>query len=830
MTVDILQANMTRGELTPYVHARGDTDHYQSGLALARNVIVLRYGGITRCPGTTYRGTTKNANKKSRFIPFEFNRTQVFAIEAGDLYLRFWTPAGRIESPPGTPVEIAAPYLEADLRYIQVRQSADVIYITCRGYQPRILTRTSDTSWALSLYTPKDGPYLDINTTATLLTPAARGSATPVMTSNVLPSGTVTSTGGGAAAYQLFDLDKTQYVNLSGGSSGYAQYDFGLGVSKVVDAYWLTANEGAANNGDTPTQWQMQGSNNGTDWTTLDSRQSQSNWTGSETRFFEFDNVVAFRYYRLLFSGGGGGDATVSSFAEWAMHEGAASQTPFNLTASSTTGINNGTGFVANDVGRPIRMLGGDGKWRWAEIVSRVSSTVVTIRLYGHALPDLSPILAWRLGAWSTTTGWPSSIAIYEDRLMFARTDTDPLGGWGSVNADYDNFRQSQPGVDDDGISFRLTGGKLNDIGWLSEGKDVLAGTAGSLRAIGRNNPNNALSPSNVRQRSETLTPSSRAEPVDIENVILFMDYYEQRLYEAAWTYEIDGYLAREVSTLNEHLFAAGVWKIVYLSHPNKLVVGLRYDGQLVMFAYDRDQKVTGGTLIDIGGVVEDATALSGATGTDLWMTVQRTVNGATVRYVETLAEFWRNDFTVQDVPIYASCARVYDGAATHTVTGVTHLLNETVGVWADGKDVGDVVVSNTGVVTLPGDASFTAAQIVVGKRMAWKAQTMRLTQIGNRDGSGMGRAVNIVNAKIDLYESAGISMRALDVPDADADLLGFEDEAEQDPDAPTVLRTGMFDLKIDDSWKNNGVLVMQGDRMYPVTIRAIQLQVDGEP
>lgn len=819
---------MTRGELTPYVHARGDTDHYQSGLHFARNVIVLRYGGVTRSPGTSYRGPAKSNATKARFIGFEFNRTQVYAIEAGNLYFRFWTPLGRIESPPGTPVEIASPYLSVDLRYIQVVQSADVIYIYCRGYQPRTLRRNSETSWTLALYVPQDGPYLEINTSATTLTPAARGSATPVMTSNTLPSGVVSSSNASATAWQGFDTDRAQNITLAAGSSGFLRYDFGVGLSKVVDAYWLTAPNISTDN--MPSQWQLRGSNNGADWTTLDARQNQTGWTGSETRYFEFNNIVTFRYYDILFSGGGGPGATNSSLAELSMHEGAASQAPFNLTASSITGINNNTGFQVSDVGRPVRLLGSDGRWRWAEVVSRTSTTVVTIRLHDHALPDLSPILAWRLGAWSTTTGWPSSGAIYEDRLTSARTDTDPLGVWSSVSAGYDSYRKSQPGVDDDGITARLTGGSLNDIGWLSPGKDILAGTAGSLRAIGRNNPNNAFSASNVKQRSETLTPSSRAEPVSIENVVLFMDYFEQRLYEAAYTYEIEGYLAREVSTLNEHLFAAGVWKIVYLSHPNKLIIGLRYDGKLVAFAYDRDQKVTGGSLIDIGGVIEDAEALSGATGTDLWMIVQRTVDGGVVRYVETLAEFWRSEFTVQDVPIYAACSRVYDGAATHAITGVTHLLNETVGIWADGKDVGDAVVSDTGVVTLPGDVSDVYSQIVVGKRMPWKVQTLRLTQIGNRDGSGMGRAVDIVNAKIDLYESAGVSIRALDVADADADLLGFEDEAEADPEVSTTLRTGMFDLKVDDSWKNNGVLVIQGDRMYPVTVRAIQLQVDGEP
>lgn len=821
MTVDILQANMTRGELTPLVHARGDTDHYQSGLHFARNICVLRYGGVTRIPGTLYRGPAKNAAKSARFLSFEFNRTQVYAIEAGDLYFRFWTPAGRIESPPGTPVEIVTPYLEADLRYMQIRQSADVIYITCRGYQPRTLTRTSDTVWTLALYVPEDGPYLDINTTATVLTPAATGNPVPIMTSNVAPSGVASDSAGSANAYRVFD-GQSDSVLAIGGTTGWVRYDYAAG-SPVIDAYMV---RGDINNPENnPSEWTLEGWD-GAAWVVIDSRSSQTGWAPGEARYFSFFNLTGYTRHRFFWRALNGG--TGIEFTQVVLHQLASDQTPFNLTASSTTGINGGAGFAVTDVGRAIRMLGGDGLWRWANIVARTSSTVVTIQMHGQALPTTTRLINWRLGAWSTSSGWPSSVAIYEDRLTFARTDTDPLGVWGSVSADYDNFRTSQPGVDDDSFTARLTGGKLNDIGWLSEGKDVLAGTAGSLRAIGRNNPNNALSASNVRQRSETLTPSARSEPVDIENVILFLDYYEQRLYEAAWTYEIDGYLAREVSTLNEHLFAAGVKKIVYLSHPNKLIIGLRYDGKLVAFAYDRDQKVTGATLIDIGGVVEDAEALSGTTGTDLWMIVKRTINGGVLRTVETLAEFWRSEFTVQDVPIYAACSAVYDDVATNVITGAVHMKNESVGIWADGKDIGDATISNAGVLTLPG--SVVAEQVVFGKRMPWLLQTLRLTQIGNRDGSGLGRAVNIVEAKIDLYESAGLSVRAVDVPDADADLLGFEDDGELDPDAPTVLRTGMFPIKVDDSWKNNGVVVIQGDEMYPVTIRAIQLQVDGEP
>jgi hypothetical protein len=233
---------------------------------------------------------------------------------------------------------------------------------------------------------------------------------------------------------------------------------------------------------------------------------------------------------------------------------------------------------------------------------------------------------------------------------------------------------------------------------------------------------------------------------------------------------------------------------------------------------------VTGGTLLDIGGFVEDAEQLTGPTGTDLWLTVRRNIDGADVRYVETLAEFWRNDFTVQDVPVYGASALIYDDVATGTISGASHLRGETVGIWADGRDIGDAVVAADGTVVLPYDVE--AEQIVIAKRMPWEVRTLRLAQIGNRDGSGLGRKVDIVEGYIDLYEAAGVSVGSVD----GVDVLGFEDEAEQDPYAPVTLRTGMFPLRVDDSWRNNGVLVLKGDRMYPVTVRAIQLEVDGEP
>ena len=56
-----------------------------------------------------------------------------------------------------------------------------------------------------------------------------------------------------------------------------------------------------ANNQDTraPKVWTFQGSTDGSTWTTLDTRTNQINWQASEVRTYQFDNDIAYVYYKF---------------------------------------------------------------------------------------------------------------------------------------------------------------------------------------------------------------------------------------------------------------------------------------------------------------------------------------------------------------------------------------------------------------------------------------------------------------------------------------------------------------------------------------------------
>ncbi|TIW36438.1 MAG: hypothetical protein E5V72_30545, partial [Mesorhizobium sp.] len=177
MTLYPVQDTFVRGEISPRLHARASLDLYRAALSKCENFVTLPHGGIRKRGGTYFVGEVKTSAKRTRGIPFIFSADQAYMLEFGDLYIRVYAYGARV----GT-VEVATPYLEADLFDLQFVQSADQMWITHRDYLPQVLTRTAHTIWTLAEFAFLDGPYDDINTSATTMAPAETGAVHPLMT------------------------------------------------------------------------------------------------------------------------------------------------------------------------------------------------------------------------------------------------------------------------------------------------------------------------------------------------------------------------------------------------------------------------------------------------------------------------------------------------------------------------------------------------------------------------------------------------------------------------------------------------------------------------
>jgi hypothetical protein len=117
------------------------------------------------------------------------------------------------------------------------------------------------------------------------------------------------------SAAKAFDgTADTKWYNAGAASTGWLQYQFGGGAAWVVTQYALTSGNDVP--GRDPKDWQFQASNDGDDWTNLDTRTGETFTDRSQTRSYSFANDTPYRFYRLNITANQGGTGSALQLAE----------------------------------------------------------------------------------------------------------------------------------------------------------------------------------------------------------------------------------------------------------------------------------------------------------------------------------------------------------------------------------------------------------------------------------------------------------------------------------------------------------------------------------
>jgi hypothetical protein len=143
----IRQQSFAGGEVAPEFQGRTADPRYARSLKTCKNFLPTVHGALLNRAGTKYVAQAKGQAYLRRFV---FSDGQTLALEVGNLYVRFVYNGGQVLDGGGLPYEVATPYLVADVARLKFAQSGDVITITHPSYQPRELTRLSNTNWTLA--------------------------------------------------------------------------------------------------------------------------------------------------------------------------------------------------------------------------------------------------------------------------------------------------------------------------------------------------------------------------------------------------------------------------------------------------------------------------------------------------------------------------------------------------------------------------------------------------------------------------------------------------------------------------------------------------------
>jgi hypothetical protein len=840
-----IQPSFARGELSPRLHARIDIDHYRLGLAECFNFIVLRQGILRRRPGTQFVNFAKSPDGAARMIPFIFSVEQSYALEFGDHSLRFYTRAGQVVKD-GATYEIETPWASADLADLQYTQKGDIIFVVHKDYPPYQIERHSETDWRIVPFDFVDGPYLDITKDGTVITPNFPGSLVPYMTSNTTPFGVASSSSSatidnlgnpianGADAWKAFAAEGGEWQSLALGS-GWLQYTFPNPT--CIDGYVLMSSNQTkqASVGSTtynvpgrfraPRTWSIEASNdNFVTSVVLDVRSGETNWGDAERRYYSFVNKIKYKAYRINVTESNQSDTGQLgvSIAYWGLSGGEGDRLVVTLTASDTLGINDGAGFVTSDVGRHIRLLSNDVFWHWYKITEWVSPTQVKAELHSPPMVIIKGSTSWRLGAFSETSGWPARIGLFQERMFFARTNHNPQSLWGSKVGSFGDHGVSIPLKADDAIS--LTINDVGEIQWIGDSGDLLVGTISGVRPIGPANKNEGFSATNFQQGRRVRVGCAPIMPAPASDAFIFVGHFGNSLHELVFSFDVNGYVAPDISVLSEHLFKYGVRGMSYAQKPNAVLWTEISDGSLVGMTYEREQKTAAlhRHILGGSGSVVSQCVVPGVARDELWMIVDRPNGMRTVEVMVADYESASPDTPSQDQAgaFYVDCGLTYAGAPVTTLTGLDHLEGLTVAILANGAPEPQQVVTG-GSITLQEPAS----TVHVGLPYTSRARTLPIAHQG-QDGSSLGRKKRIRKVLVNVLETAGLTVRSSTGRAEVVELRNANDAMGQ----AVPLYTGTLTVRVDDRWENGGVLEFEVAGPEPCTIRAITPAFESEP
>lgn len=693
----LIQNALNAGELSNLLLGRQDISKYATGLYVCLNAVPLTQGAWTRRPGTVFLHQTKYHNRESRLFPFQYSVTQTYVLEFGHQYIRFFTDHGILTTN---------------------TQNISAVTKAATG----VLTYSGADSYA--------------NTNRVHI--ASAGGMTQINNREFV----VTNVNTGANTFELYDSDGTA-VN----STNYDTYTSGGTVSKIYEVATAFDESDLADirivqsadtlyilHPDFPPQTLV--------------RNSATSWTLSEVSFTD-------------------GPYFATNTTATTLSPAAATGSGVVVTASAVTGINGGQGFLSTDVDRLVRMQEGS-VWGWARITTVTSTTQVTVDIQS-TLTNTNAKVNWRLGLWSDTTGFPRCGTFFDDRLFLAGAATSPQRLDGSRVGAYTDFGPSRLSdgtvSDSDAVAFTLNADDVNAIKWLGPNeKGLLAGTSRGEWQIKPSALNEAITPTNISGKPSTKHGSADVAPVLAGKAVLFVQRAGRKLRELAYVFEVDGFKAPDMTLLSEHITRPSITELAYQEQPQAVVWSTRSDGVLLSFTYERDQDVVAWARHELGGfsnsggtavpVVESVAVVPSpdTTRDELYMVVQRYINGGTKRYVEYMSKLWEIGDEQEDA-VHLDCSwSVVNGSPSDSVTGLWHLNGQSVIPYVDGAVHPAVTVTN-GAVTL----NRTYSVVTLG--YAYNSDGMTLPpEGGSQDGTAQAKKKRVHSVGFWLVDTLGLT------------------------------------------------------------------------
>lgn len=748
------------GEYSPLMEGHINLERLPDSCRLLQNLIALKQGPAVRRGGTRFVKEVKNSAHNTVLIPFEFNVEQAYQIEAGDEYFRFYTDNAAITATAQSITGIT----QADPAVLTYSGSdtyanGDEVFITGVSGMTQVngkFFRVANVNTGANTFELKTTDGVDVD--ATGFDAYSSG-------------GTVAEVYEVASPYQQEDLLDADGIPLY-------QYAQSADVLYIVHGLYNTRSL---------------------------TRTGNASWTVNSMTFNDGPYLPENTTTTTLTLSGTSGSVTV--------------------TASATLGINNGQGFLVTDIGRLIRFKDPANNWTWLKITAHTSTTVVTATISGQNASAGTATESWRLGVYSETTGYPKVITFFQDRVLLAgcsaypdRYDLTRTGGYSDTEFLFAPTDRDGTVTDDAAITGTLQSGQVNVIQWAgTDNAGLVIGTAKKEWIVRPSATNEVLTPENAKADPFSSIGSAPIQPVQAESGTIFVQRARRRLHDIIYSFERDTLKPRDLTIASEHITRTGLCEITFQQEPINTLWARRQDGLLIGETYYPDEAVFAAHRHPLGGngLVKSISVIPSADATrdELWLIVERTIDGTTRKYIEYMTRYYEDDIAKEDA-FHVDCGLTYDGAATSTVSGFEHLEGETLKVMVDGRSHPDLEVVD-GIITLANDR--TGEVITAGLGCPWAFKSQRI-EAGSQDGTSQGKTKRITGFVVRLLNTLGLYYGK---DETDFDEYDFNQAASYDEDLALFSGDTEF-LLWPNGYETEGSVYLSHDGVFPVCLQAI--------
>lgn len=599
------------GEISSELFGRLDLTKNQTGLARARNFLILPHGPAANRAGLEWAIETKDSTKHSVQIPFIYSTTQAYTLEFGDQYMRVHTINGTVLEDSQSITAISQAGAGAVTKVAHGYDDGDWLYLDVAGMTELTARYVVVSGAAADTFNLTDTAGNSIDTTGY----------------GAFTSGTMARVYEIETPYleaDLFDLHYAQSADvLTITHCGYQQREL-----RRLDA----------------TDWELE------PFTLVPTIGTPAAPTvvatvavGADTDYFYKTTTIATDTL----------EESLGSAASTVVSNKLATAGNYNTITPAVV-----TGGVRYNVYK--KASGG--------IYGFIGQSNGGALIDDNITPDQSQTIPEGTDPFDSTDNYPGAVGYRKSRRCFAGTNAKPQNLWATRAGTESNMTYSIPTQDSDRIAVRLTSRQANKILHIVPLEQLLLLTSGAEWVITTEN-SDSLTPTSIGYDLMGSVGASNIQPVLTPKSVLYAQAQGGRVVEMrlSKTSVKANYEPTDISIMAPHLFDGfTIRSMAYTHAPFKTSWFVRSDGVLLGCTYLPEHEVIAWHRHDTDGEFESVCAVPEGNEHVLSATIKRTTNGRTVRNIERMHSRF---FTSLQDAFFVDCGLTLNNTIAATLT-----------------------------------------------------------------------------------------------------------------------------------------------------------------